>query len=157
MSGWAFFFFAAGLATSISLLLMDRKRRQMELVQMNRMRNSQMYYDLYRLVKFARAHQIDRVQVERHRIVFYTVHPPEMLGAFFITDLGYPPLTRQQIRSLTLVLAEDLPLLQERRCYRLRGYRTMRPNGIWDDAYQYTITSHYKTQLVAEKNRVWVH
>ena len=156
MSVWTFFFFVAGLASSIGLLLMDHKRRQIELVQMNRMRNSRMYYALYPMVKKARAHEIDRVLVERNRIVFYTVSPPEVLAAFHVTDLDYPPLTRQQIRSLTLVLAEDLPLLQERGNYRLRSYRTMRPNGIWDCAYQYTITSRYKTQLVARKNRVWV-
>lgn len=157
MNGWAFFFFAALLMTGISLLISDGVRRQHELKQMERMRRSRMYYDLYPLVQYARRHNIDRVQIERTRIIFYAVSPPGKMGQFVLEEMNYRPLSPRHTRALTLVLAEDLAPLQEKKWYRLKKYYVMRPNGIRDEAYQYIITSRYKTALVSRKNRVHLY
>lgn len=157
MNGWAFFFFAALLMTGISLLISDGVRRQHELKQMERMRRSRMYYDLYPLVQYARRHNIDRVQIERTRIIFYAVSPPGKMGQFVLEEMNYRPLSPRHTRALTLVLAEDLSPLQEKKWYRLKKYYVMRPNGIRDEAYQYIITPRYKTALVSRKNRVHLY
>jgi len=157
MNGWAFFFFAALLMTGISLLISDGVRRQHELKQMERMRRSRMYYDLYPLVQYARRHNIDRVQIERTRIIFYAVSPPGKMGQFVLEEMNYRPLSPRHTRALTLVLAEDLAPLQEKKWYRLKKYYVMRPNGIRDEAYQYIITPRYKTALVSRKNRVHLY
>ncbi|MBQ4075021.1 MAG: hypothetical protein IJD39_07460 [Clostridia bacterium] len=157
MNGWAFFFFAALLMTGISLLISDAVRRQHELKQMERMRRSRMYYDLYPLVQYARRHNIDRVQIERTRIIFYAVSPPGKMGQFVLEEMKYRPLSPRHTRALTLVLAEDLAPLQEKKWYRLKKYYVMRPNGIRDEAYQYIITPRYKTALVSRKNRVHLY
>jgi len=68
MSGWTLFFCVCGLLLSFALLIIDEKRRQHELLLMERMRNSMLYYDLYPMVLYARKHEIDRVMgAERER------------------------------------------------------------------------------------------
>ena len=157
MSGWAFFFFALLLIVSFLLLIYDAVRRQHELKMMERMRRSRMYYEVYGLVKYARKHDIDKIRIERTRIIFYAVNPAGKMGDFVLEDWGYRPMTPAQVRALTLVLAEDLAPLQERKWYRLSRYTVVRPNGIKDDAYQYTIKPQYKTLLVAQRKRVYLH
>lgn len=156
MSGWTLFFCAFGLVAVLALLIADEKRRQHELLQMERMRSSMLYYELYPLVLFARKHDIDRVQIERNRVVFYGVCPPGSMGEFSLTERNYRPLNEQRTRALMLVLAEDIPILRENGCYRLQRYRVYRPNGKRDDAYQYVIRSRYKTALMYERKRVRV-
>jgi len=157
MSGWALFFFAALIFTSIALLIWDTIRRQHELKMMERMRRSRMYYEMYPLVKYVRKHDIDKIRIERTRIIFYSVNPPGKMGDFVLAEWGYRPLTPAHTRALTLVLAEDLAPLQESRWYRLRRYTVMRPNGIKDDTYQYTITPRYKTLLVTQRKRAYLY
>lgn len=157
MGGGAFFFFVALLITSITMLIYDHNRRQHELKQMERMRRSRMYYDLYPLVQQARKRAIDKIQIERTRIIFYAVNPPGKMGEFVLFEKGYRALSPAHTRALTLVLAEDLSPLRERKWYHLRHYTVMRPNGIRDDAYQYTITPRYKTLLVRQESYVHLY
>ena len=154
MSGWTLFFCVFGLFLSFALLIADEKRRQHELLQMERMRNSMLYYDLYPMVLHARKHDIDQVRIERNRVVFYGVCPPGSMGEFVLSDRGYRPLNPQRIRALVLVLAEDIPLLRSNQHYRLRRYPMFRPNGQKDYGYQYVIRSYYKTALMYERRRV---
>ena len=127
MSGWTLFFSVFGLILAFALLIADAKRRQHELLQMERMRNSALYYDLYPMVLFARKHEIDRVQVERNRIIFYGVYPPGSMGEFVLSQRGYRPLNEKRIRALVLVLAEDIPILRSNSHYHLQRYPMIRP------------------------------
>ena len=154
MSGWTLFFCVFGLVLILALLIADEKRRQHELLQMERMRNSMLYYDLYPLVLNARRHDIDRIQIERSRIVFYSVCPPGSMGEFILAQQGYRPLNSVRTRTLAMVLAEDIPLLRSNTHYRLQRYIVIRPNGQKDYGYQYVIRSHYKTALMYERRRV---
>lgn len=154
MNGWALLVCAAGLIAAFILLLVDERRRQHELMHMERMRGSMLYYDLYPLVAFARKRDIDRVRVERGRIIFYGVCPPGRMGEFVLSQRGYRPLSAQRIRALAQVLAEDIPILQAGACYTLRRYPVLRPNGQKDYGYQFVIRSQYKTALIYERRRV---
>lgn len=154
MSGWTLFFCAVGLAAALFLLLYDKRCRQHELLTMKRMRGSMLYYDLYPLVAQARKYCLDRVQVERNRIVFYAMCPPGRMGEFVLAERGYRPLNARRTLALAQVLAEDIPILRSGACYRLRRYVVQRPNGCRDNAYQYVIRSHYKTALMYERQRV---
>ena len=51
------------------------------------------------------------------------------------------------------MIADDLPVLQESQCYRLRRYKVMRPTGQKDEAYQFIIRSGYKTELMYARER----
>lgn len=154
MSGWTLFFCVFGLFLSFALLIIDEKRRQHELLQMERMRNSMLYYDLYPMVLYARKHEIDRVRVERNRIVFYGVCPPVSMGEFILSQRGYRPLNAKRTKALVMVLAEDIPLLRSNTHYRLQRYPVIRPNGQKDHGYQYVIRSYYKTALMYDRRRV---
>lgn len=147
-------FCVAGLIAALILLIADERRHQHELLLMKRMRGSMLYYDLYPLVVYARKHDIDRVMIERNRIVFYGVCPPGRMGEFLLSERRYRPLNIQRTRALVQVLAEDIPALQSPAQYRLRRYTVIRPNGHKDYGYQYTISSRYKTALMYERQRV---
>ena len=152
MSGWTLIIMAA-LAGAVVLYWSDRRRLQHEQIDKERMRGSMLYDEIYPLVAEAKKHQIDRVLVERSRVVIYTVCPPGLLGEYVLTDRGHRPLNDIRTWALAQVIAEDLPVLQHSACYRLRRYRVMRPNGRRDDAYQFIIRSRYKTELMYARQR----
>ena len=148
MSGWTLFLLSAGLLAAFGLFMADERRRQHELLRMERMRGSALYYQLYPLVRYARRYSLDRVRVERDRVIFYGVCPPGRIGEFSLSQHGFRPMTAERTRALAQVLAEDLPALQAASHYRLRRYWVARPNGMRDYGYVYEIRSGYKTALM---------
>jgi hypothetical protein len=152
MSGWTLFFCAAALGMLL-VLWVDHSRRQHERIDKERMRGSMLYYEIYPLVLEARKHEIDHVLIERTRIAFFAVCPPGEIGAFVLSEWGHRPLNSRRTLALAQVIADDLPVLQEPRCYRLKRYRVTRPNGQKDDAYQFIIRSGYKTELMYARQR----
>ena len=147
------FLCAAGLIAAFALLFFDARRHQHELLRMERMRSSPLYYEIYPLVQSARRYVLDRVLVERDRVVFFSMYPPGKIGEFSTTAHNFRPLTRERVRTLTLLLAEDMPALQENAHYRLKKYPVIRPNGIRDDGYIYVMRSNYKTALMLKRQR----
>lgn len=154
MENWALFLCGALLVSAFVLLIVDERRRQHDLLRMERMRTSALYYDLFPMVQYAREHDIDRLRVERNRVIFYGVRPAGRMCEFILEDWDYRPLDRERTRALAMLLAEDVPILQSRACYQLRRYKVTRPNGIRDDGYLYTIRSDYKTSLIYARSRV---
>lgn len=152
MNGWTLLFGAAVLCI-IGVILADIRRRQHEQMYKKRMRESMLYYEIYPLVVEARKHDLDRVQIERSRVIFYAVCPPGEVGSYVLSEHGHRPLNAHRTWALTQVLADDLPILQEYRCYRFRRYRVTRPNGQKDDAYQFIIRQNYKTDLMYARQR----
>ena len=152
MDGWTLIF-CVMLAVAGLLFWSDHRRRQHEQVYRERMRGSMLYNEIYPLVAEAQKRQIDRVLVERTRVVIYTVFPPGMLGEYVLTDSGHRPLNEYRTWALTEVIAEDLPALQLSRCYQLKRYRVMRPNGKKDSAYMFIIRNAYKNELLCARQR----
>ncbi len=152
MGGWTRFFCAAAVGM-LAILWTDHIRRQHERMDVERMRGSMLYYEIYPLVVEARRHNIDHVIIERTRIVFFSVCPPGEIGAFVMSEWGHRPLNPRRTLALAQVIADDLPILQESRCYRLKRYKGPRPNGQKDDAYQFMIRSSYKTGLMYARER----
>ena len=110
MNGWTLFFCAAALGM-LAILWMDRVRRQHERMDVERMRGSMLYYEIYPLVVEARAHDIDHVLIERTRVVFFSVCPPGEIGAFVMSEWGHRPLNPRRTMALAQVIADDLPIL----------------------------------------------
>lgn len=153
MGNGTLFLCAAGLIAAFALLIWDSRRHQHELLQMERMRSSPLYYEIYPLVLHARRFTLDRVLVERDRVIFFSMRPPGKIGEFSIVENGFRPLTKERVRALALVLAEDMPALRENAHYRLKKYRVTRPNGIRDDGYLYIMRTAYKTTLMLKRQR----
>ncbi len=152
MSGWTLFFCAAAIGM-LSAVWIDHNRREHELMDKKRMRGSMLYYEVYPLVVEARKHEIDHVLIERTRVVFFAVCPPGEIGAYVLSAWGHRPLNPRRTWALAQVIADDLPVLQESQCYRLRRYKVMRPTGQKDDAYQFVIRSGYKTEIMYARER----
>lgn len=143
--------FVLGILIGLALLLCDARRRQHELIHMERMRGSALYRELYAAVLYAREHQLDCARIERSRVVFYGLCPPGVIGEFVLSDRGYRPLSPTRTRALAMVLAEDIPELRAGAHYRLRRYAIYRPNGTRDWGYMYVIRTYYKTALMYER------
>lgn len=154
MNGWVFFACAIALVGAIILLVIDRRSRQREALRVERMRNSALYWQIKPLVEFAGRHDIDYIRIERDLIAFFSVCPPGKMGEFVPSHFGYAPLSAHKTLALAQLLSEDLPQLQSSAKYRFRRYSVIRPNGVKDNAYQYTIRSGYKTALVYERKHV---
>lgn len=155
MNGWTVFF-GAVLALAGIALLIDRNRRQYEQTYADRMRRSMLYYEIYSLISEAKEHELDRVQIERNRIVFYAVYPPGKIGEYVMADHGHRPLNPERTLALVQALMEDVPILQEPKYYRLQRYAVVRPDGRRDHGYQFTIRSHYKTKLMYARQQRWI-
>ena len=154
MDGWALFFCASGLLAALALLIYDHRSREHERLRIERLRRRSLYREMLPLVRDMRKRDLDRVRVERDRVVFYGVCPPGKIGEFVLAEYNFPPMSRSCTRTLTLLLAEDIPALRKESNYRLKRYRVERPNGIRDDAYLYTMRSYYKTALMAKREHV---
>ena len=102
MSGWTVFLCTAALGMLL-ILWYDRSRRQHEEMDKERMRHSMLYYEVYPLVLEARKYNIDRVQIERTRVVFFSVCPPGEIGAYVLSEWGHRPLNARR----TWALAQD--------------------------------------------------
>ena len=155
MNGWTCCLVAVLLLAGVALLI-DRDRRQHEQVYAQWMRRSMLYYEIRALVNEAKKHEIDRVQIERSRIVFYAVYPPGKIGEYVLSDHGHRPLNPYRTMALAQALLEDLPVLQENRYYRLQRYTVVRPNGKKDYGYRFTIRSHYKAKLMYARQQHWI-
>lgn len=154
MNGWVFFACAIALIGACILLMADHRSRQKEALRVERMKHSAMYWQMVPMIEFARRHDIDCIRVERDRVSFFSVCPPGKMGEFIPTSFGYAPMNEHKTLALAQLLSEEFPQLQSASKYHFRRYRVMRPNGIWDKAYQYTIRSNYKTALMYERKRV---
>lgn len=154
MNGWALFLCVLGLLLALALLIYDHRRRQHEQLRIERLRLGALYREMLPLVKDMRRHDLDRVRVERDRVIFYGVCPPGKIGEFVLAEYSFPPMSRACTRTLTLLLAEDIPALREDTHYRLKRYRVERPNGMLDDAYLYVIRSYYKSSLMYKREHV---
>ena len=152
MSGWTLFFCAAAVGMLL-ILWADHVRRQHEQQDKERMRRSMLYYEIYPLVQEAQRHDIDHVLIERTRVVFFSVCPPGEIGAFVLAQWGHRPLNPRRTWALTQAICDDLPILQESQCYRLRPYRVTRPTGQKDQAYQFMIRSGYKSEVMNARQR----
>lgn len=150
----ALFLCALGLVLSLVLLIYEHRASQHERLRIERLRMGSLYGAIYPLVMEMRRHELDRVRVERDRVVFYSVCPPGKVGEFVMEDHHFPPMTRNCTRALALLLSEDIPVLQEDANYRLKRYRVERPNGIRDDAYLYIVTNYYKAALIYKRAHV---
>lgn len=157
MSGWALFLCVLLIALAVILLVGEYRYRQHERLRMERLRLGPLYGELYPIVTDVRRHDLDRVQVERDRVVFYGVFPPGRIGEFVLADHGFPPMSRACTRAMALLLAEDIPALQEDAHYRLKRYRVERPNGVKDDVYLYIIRSYHKTALMRQREHVQLY
>ena len=154
MNGWVLFACAAVLFGASILLILDRRSRQRDALRMERMKHSEMYWQLLPMIRFAKGHDIDSIRIERNHISFFRVCPPGLMGEFIPTDNGHRPMSEKKTLALAQLMADEMPVLQSSSRYRFRRYRVMRPNGNWDNAYEYTIRSSYKTALMYERKRV---
>lgn len=154
MNGWVLFACASVLFGASILLILDYRSRQRDALRMERMKHSEMFWQLLPMIDFAKRHDIDSIRIERNHISFFSVCPPGKMGEFIPTDYGHPPMSERKTLALAQLLADEMPVLQSSSRYRFRRYRVMRPNGIWDKAYEYTIRSSYKTALMYERKRV---
>ena len=154
MNGWAMALVVCCVLGAVALLGWDHTRRAHQLLAMQRMRNSQLYADLYQLIKVCQQYDLDEVRIERDRITFFGMFPPGCIGVFNLAVGGYRYLNARRVEALTQVLALDLPQLQSDRHYRLRRYKVMRPNGMLDNAYVYTARSAYKARVVYARKHV---
>lgn len=151
MSGWTLLLLAA--VAVVALFLWDRSRRQHEEIYKQRMRGSMLYYEIYPLIVEAKKHDLDRVIIERGRVAFYAVCPPGEVGSYQFRDGGHRPLNPHRVWALAQLIADEVPLLNEKGCYRLKRYVITRPNGQKDDAYQFIIRTGYKTDLMYARQR----
>ena len=155
MKDWTLFF-GVILGIALIVLLVDRRKRLHEAMYAKRMRGSALYYEISSLITQARMYELDRVRIERSRIEFYSVYPPGKIGAYVLADHGHRPLNAQRTLALVHALMQDVPVLQESRCYRLKRYTVTRPNGIKDYGYQFTIRSQYKTRIMYAQEGRWI-
>lgn len=154
MNGWVIALVVCCVLSAAALLIWEHTRRAHQLLAMQRMRNSQMYADLYELIKVCQGYDLDEVRIERDRVTFFGMFPPGCIGVFSLTVGGYRYMNARRVQALTQVLAVDLPQLQSDRHYRLRRYKVMRPNGMLDNAYVYTARSTYKAKVLYARRHV---
>ena len=147
MSVWTLLMIAALMGAFLAYCL-GRAQQSHDLIYKQRLRHSELFAQIYPLIERAKASDLERVQIERTRVSFYSVYPPGIIGEFSLTDTSWSPMDERKLWAMTQAIADDLPILLENKCYRLSHMRVQRPNGIWDSMYHYDINMGYKTELI---------
>ena len=150
MEIWVFVGCFAAVLLGAALLVTDKKQQQKEEFRIRRMRDSLFYQNLGREVRRLRDYGLDQILVERDQIIFRGIRPPEVLSCFRMADHGLRFLNERKLRTLTMLLSEDIPDLADHRKYHLHSYHTRRPNGMKDRAWEYVVTSRYKARFLRE-------
>ena len=130
------------------MLLWDKKRTADELAEMEKMRASTLYQNIYPIIKDMRRVNLDRVVIERDKIEFFGMNPSTMLRSFCFSQHGLRMLKPRRLWALTQVLAEDMAELNDRRHFRLQIHRVELPNGAHGNRYIYCARSDYKTEMM---------
>ncbi len=150
----AYFVLTAALIAALWLYSVWKREREKEYYRMDKMRLSRLYRDMAPLVARAASRDLEQVRIERDRVTITTVYPSGTLGIYELRQSGHLQMSLIRTRVMTELLAEDLVVLQDRRKYTLRRYRTARPNGSVDYTYVYTITTRYKDSIMAIHRRL---
>lgn len=150
----ALFLLCAAFVGGFFILRCYFREREKELYRMEALRASRLYKDLYPLIQQASCRDVEQVRVERERVSISLVQPSGLLGIYDLRQAGHPRMSRIRARVMAEVIAEDIPLLLDRRKYSLRRYRVIRPNGKTDYCYLYTIRIPYKDSIMQARRRI---
>lgn len=137
----------AGLIASAFIYLNDRRVLKMEAVQLEKMRNSELYQELSDIVRHCRKRYVEQVRIRRECVEFKMMVPAGRRVVFSMEGRGYRPLSLSRQHTLCLLLAQDLPVLSDRSRYMLRKEKRPLPNGENAVEYVYTMRIVYKDAL----------
>ena len=138
---------AAGLLAAVSLDVSDRRSMRLEAVRLEKMRNSTMYRELNDIVLRCRRRYVEQVRVRPECVEFLMLLPAGRRIVFSLEGRGYRALSPQRQLTLSLLLGQDLPVLEDRSRYILRRAKRPLPNGETAVEYVYTMKTVYKDAL----------
>ncbi len=137
----------AGLLAAVFLYASDRRSMRLEAVRLEKMRNSAMYRELHDIVLRCRRRYVEQVCIRQECVEFLMLLPSGRRVVFSLEGRGYRALSPQRQLTLSLLLGQDLPVLDDRSRYVLRKAKKPLPNGETAVEYVYTMKTIYKDAL----------
>ncbi len=151
MNSLAAFSFVGCVALAIAIYLACAKAHRDETAQLNRLRESALYQELYMKMAALRHLDIDTVRIECSGITMTTVCPAHLVLNFKFKQNGNSLRNDAFTRLYTELIAEDFPLFAQKRAYALHRYTVYRQNGRKEQAYSFIMQRSYKDLLLAER------
>ncbi len=138
---------AAGFIVAVFLYLADKRNVRLEAVRLEKMRNGDLYQELNDILHRLRKRYVEQVCIRRECVEFKMMVPAGRRVIFSLEGRGYRPLSVKRQHTMSLLLAQDLPVLSDRGRYTLRKKKRPLPNGEFAVEYVYTMRIEYKDAL----------
>ena len=136
------FFIAIGI-----LFYFDKKRTQQKRLQMQKMRNSKMYEDLYPFIRRLRRRRIEEILISSEQVEFLILLPVRRKIVFSFAMHKHADLSNHKVYILCLLLQQDIPVLRDKSRYHLKRNHFEGKNGEPIHTYTYTMKTAYKDAL----------
>lgn len=152
MTSLAVFGIACSGLTAVVLYAYCLKTESSLAAQMERLRRSDAYRQLYGLIAALNSHDIDEIRIECSGITITSVCPAHTLLDFSFKQNGNSIRNDSFTRLYAELIAQDFPAFTQKYFYKLRRYTVYRPNGKAEQAYAFIMRRGYKDYLLAERN-----
>lgn len=143
--------FAVCMATALLLYALSTRADREDSIQLRKLAESPLYQALRQQMRVLNHQDIDEIRIECSGITVTSVCPAHIVLSFSFKQNGNSLRNDSFTRLYAELIARDLPMLTERRAYKLRRYRVYRPNGREERAYAFIMRRGYKDYLLAER------
>ncbi|MBO2515692.1 MAG: hypothetical protein CW338_00250 [Clostridiales bacterium] len=133
---------------AVALLAVSSRRKQKELMRVQKLKGSPFYRELSPYVRYVRHRALDQILIERDQIIFKGMNPPEVLCRFSLSDRHMRFMDKGKLWSMVQLLSNEIPDLRDPKRYRLRSYKVTRANGEKDKAWEYIARAGYKSYVL---------
>lgn len=152
MHSLAVFGIAFLLALAAALYAICARAQHEENKQLARLRESPLYRELRGRLYCLRHMDIDEVRIECSGITVTSVCPAHIVLNFNFKQNGNSLRNDTFARLYAELIAQDFPVLTQKRIYHLHRYRVYRVNGKSERAYSFIMQRGYKDLLLAERS-----
>jgi len=144
------------LALAAVLYAICPKRQLDENAQLARLRESSLYKELHTKLHRLRHVDIDEVRIECSGITVTSVCPAHIVLHFSFKQNGNSLRNDTFTRLYAELIAQDFPVLTQKRMYHLHRYTVYRVNGKSERAYSFIMQRGYKDLLLAQRSMMQV-
>ncbi|MDD3921024.1 MAG: hypothetical protein PHO41_07650 [Eubacteriales bacterium] len=137
-----------GIAFVIYLMMVDRKRMQMQRLRVKKLYASPLYEAMRPMLRQAQKYSVESLIIDKTGFTFRFLFPYNYEVRFSLTEHGYPNLTVEKQEALLILMEAEVSKLTEHDCYSFRSLRKRLLDGSVEYRYQYIVQTDYKNLLI---------
>ena len=135
------------IVAAVCLLRIDKRETDLIKLRLEKMRGTDLYYELYLKLRRASKSCIELIEVNQSQVWVKYFSPQMGEMHYDFAQRGFKRLSIEQVQALALLIETEHPMLKDRAKYHFRRAKMIKLNGKKTYIYSYMIRSDYKTAL----------